>query len=190
MMAAWTRAVRASGGRTGSGKAALALAGLLCFALLRASPVAFAGDTPELQRAAERIIRSLEPIHGNIRVARSDTCSFRIDREFSGELATHQQVSLNLAAVTYADRGATLGPKRNDETYRDIAKHRPYAVFFGSRSGKTVAHTETWFDPNPFRLARSFVDETIFELYAESIAERDALAEAVMALAAACRDTH
>jgi len=116
MMAAWTRAVRASGGRTGSGKAALALAGLLCFALLRASPVAFAGDTPELQRAAERIIRSLEPIHGNIRVARSDTCSFRIDLEFSGELRQASTV-----------RGVLWQPQRQDgRPHRNLVRSQPF----------------------------------------------------------------
>lgn len=155
--------------------------------LLPASPAAVATEAPELAQAAERIIRSLKPIHGNINVTRSGRCQLQIDREFSGELATHQQVTIHLDTVNYANPGMTLGPKRNDETYREIAKHRPHAVFFGNRSGKTVAHTETWFDPNPFRLARSAVDEAAFELYAESVAERDALAEAVMALAKACQ---
>ncbi len=162
-------------------------AAALCLTLLQAAGMAVAADATELDHAAERIIGSLKPIHGNIDVARSGPCSFRIDREFSGELATHQQVSLNLEAVTYARPGPTLGPKRNDETYREIAKHRPHAVFFGSSRDATVAHTETWFDPNPFKLARSFVDESAFELYAESRAEADALVQDVMVLATACR---
>ena len=154
--------------------------------LLPASPAAVATEAPELAQAAERIIRSLKPIHGNINVTRSGRCQLQIDREFSGELATHQQVTIHLDTVNYANPGMTLGPKRNDETYREIAKHRPYAVFFGNRSGKTVAHTETWFDPNPFRLARSSVDESAFELYAETPEQSEALRQAVLALATAC----
>lgn len=156
--------------------------------LLQASPFVVAADETELEQAAQHIIRSLKPIHGNIDATRSGRCSFRIEREFSGELATHQQVTLNLEAVTYARAGQTLGPKRNDEAYREIAKHRPHAVFFGSSQGATVVHTETWFDPNPFKLSRSFVDDAVFELYAESAAETEALVQAVMALASACRN--
>ncbi len=183
MIPAWVHAARTGGHR----RASMMLSVVLCGTLLQTSPVAFTEDAADLDQAAERIILSLKPIHGNIDVTRSGRCGFRIDREFSGELATHQQVTLNLEAVTYARPGTTLGPKRNDETYREIAKHRPHAVFFGNSQGATVAHTETWFDPNPFKLRRSFVDEPAFELYAESAAEMDTLVRAVMALAAACR---
>ena len=172
----------------GKDMASIVLSAALCVALLSASPLASAAtDAAALDQAAEHIIRSLKPIHGNVDVARSGACTLRIDREFSGELATHQQVTVNLDAVTYASPGMTLGPKRNDEAYREIAKHRPYAIFFGSRSGAVVVHTETWFDPNPFRLARSFVDDQGFELYAETVGEQQALVQAVNVLATACR---
>ncbi len=169
------------------------MSALMAVTLLPASPVAVAADAPELgpelEQAAEHIIRSLKPIHGNVNVTRSARCQLQIDRAFSGELATHQQVTIHLDAVTYADPGVTLGPKRNDDTYREIARHRPYAVFFGSRNAAVVVHTETWFDPNPFRLARSFVDELGFELYAETVTEQEALVQAVRTLAAACRSS-
>ena len=167
--------------------ACIAMRSLLCLALLHATRLTLAGDTAELDAAAARIIRSLQPLHGNINVVRKGSCGLHIDREFAGELATHQQVTVNLEAVTDASTGMTLGPKRNDEAYREIAKHRPHAVFFGSRSGAVVVHTETWFDPNPFKLARSFVDEPAFELYAETVAEQEALLQAVNVLAAGCR---
>ncbi len=155
--------------------------------LLPASPDAIATDASDLEQAAERIIRSLKPIHGNVNVIRSSRCQLQIDRKFSGELATHQQVTVHLDTVTHAEPGMTLGPERNDDTYREIAKHRPYAVFFGSRNAAIVVHTETWFDPNPFRLARSSVDESGFELYAETVAEQAMLVQAVNVLAAACQ---
>lgn len=183
MIPALVHAARARGRRF----ALMALSTVLCVTLPPASRMAVAADAVDLDRAAERIILSLKPIHGNIDVARSGRCSFRIDREFSGELATRQLVMLNLEGVTYARPGQTLGAKRNDETYREIARHRPHAVFFGSSHGATVVHTETWFDPNPFKLSRSFVDEQAFELYAESADETDALVQAVMTLATACR---
>ncbi len=145
-----------------------------------------AEKTAVVTHAAEVIQGYLRAVPETVYAKRTGPCTLETLQKFHGELATHQQVTINFQLVDLVSSGKTLGPNRNDTIYRKIAEKRPYAIFYRSQSGQAVTRTKTWFEPNLFKLPESFSSENEDAFFVQTEAEMAQLKTAVSVFAAQC----
>lgn len=139
-----------------------------------------------IAQPSEEILRYLKQADSNVYAKRTGPCTFESLQKFHGELATHQQVTLDFQYVDQVTTGKTLAPNRNDTQYRAIAEKRPYAVFFRSQSGGSVTSTQTWFEPNLFKLPKSFSSENEDAFFVQTEDEMENLKTVIAIFSAQC----
>ena len=144
------------------------------------------GSISALANAEADIVRHLEAIHGSVYVKKRSPCEFETLQDTPGELAMHQEIVLNFSQLDFVKTGKTVGPGRDDAVQRKIAEKNPFAVFYGRKAGGKVATIKTWFDPNPYKLSASIVEENEFVFFTKTEADREQLKKMIVIFSDQC----
>jgi hypothetical protein len=136
--------------------------------------------------AEAEIAGHLQAIQGSVYVRKKSPCEFETLQDTPGELAMHQEIVLNFSQLDFIKTGKTVGPGRDDAVQRKIAEKNPFAVFYGRKAGGKVATIKTWFDPNPYKLSASIVEENEFVFFTKTEADREQLKKMIVIFSDQC----